>query len=149
MLNAQVNEYSWSKLALACRVQPGGGSPVNRAFSCCRQGGGRGRLWTRGSRGRPGSPWVQRNPQTQRAGCSRPPPSPRRQAGFSGNRVVFIYRDFEWPDHSVIAAALAPGNRWEIAWDGFYLWKGNWDSHPANPQHSLPSPRRAYKGVLV
>lgn len=103
----------------------------------------------KGLRGRPRSPWVRRHPQTQPAGCSRPPPSPGREAGFSGNRVVFIYRDFEWPDHSVMAAALAPGNRWEIAWDGFYLWKGNWDSHPANPQQSLPSLRRTYKGVLV
>lgn len=88
-------------------------------------------------------------PWDSRAGRSRLLPRPRPQAGFSGNRVVFIDRDFEWPDHSVIAAALAPGRSWEIAWDGFYLWKGNWDSHPSNPEQSFPSPRCTYKGVLV
>lgn len=80
-----------------------------------------------------------------------PPSSPRRQAGFSGNRVAFIYRDFEWPDHSVIAAPLAPGSSWEIAWDGSYLWKGNWDSHPAHPEQSPhPQPRtHSQRGACV
>lgn len=54
MLNAQVNEYSCGKLALARRVQTRGGSTTNRAFSRCRQGGGRGRSWRRGSVGAPG-----------------------------------------------------------------------------------------------
>lgn len=40
MLNAQVNEYSCSKLALACRVQPGGGSATNRPHPRCCQGRG-------------------------------------------------------------------------------------------------------------
>lgn len=118
------------------------------ALPRCRRGRGRGWSWREGS-GSPGSPREQRSPRAWRAGRSRPAPSPRLQASFSGNHVVFIYRDFEWPDLLVIAAALAPGNSWEIAWDGFYLWKGNWDSHPANPEQSLPSPRRTYKGVLV
>lgn len=74
---------------------------------------------------------------------------PKLQDGFSGNRVVFIKQDFEWSDGSVIAAELAPGHSWEIAWDGFYLWRGNWDSHPANPESSFPGPRRTYKEALV
>lgn len=107
----------------------------------------------RAQRGNPrlGSRWVRSHPWADGAGAlARPPPSPRRQAGFLGNRAVFIYRDFEWPDHSVIASALAAGNSWEIAWDGFYLWKGNWDSHPANPEQSPPQPKmHSQRGACV
>lgn len=97
-----------------------------------------------------GAPGLRGSREARGPGGQGPPrrPVPGFQAGFSGSHVVFIYRDFEWPDHLVIAAALALYG-WEIAWDGFYLWKEQWDSHPTNPEQSLPSPRQTQRGACV
>lgn len=85
--------------------------------------------------------WGSLQALHRRKGCPASSPDPNFRMVSRATVLFLLSRILRGPEGSIIAAELAPGHSWEIAWDGFYLWRGNWDSHPANPESSFPRPK--------